>query len=200
MAVPCQIGADVIQHRCEPQPQVGGLLIAPPAIKDSNWAESVILLGQHGDLGSQGWIVNRPTGHKVSEVVKGLDVDLDPDLELYFGGPMASHTIWMLHTAEWTLANTQIIDQNLAVTSNERMFHYLTAGAAPQHYRIIMGHCSWSPGQLMDELRGEPPRQHSKSWLLLDQADRDWLFDQNHTELWRDAVNFSVDHAVQQIF
>jgi putative transcriptional regulator len=190
----------VIKQRSVPTPTEGGLLIAPPSIRDPHWAESVILLGQHGELGSQGWMFNRPTGHRVSEVVKGLDIDLDPELELFWGGPLATHTLWLLHSAEWTLANTQIINDQWAATSNDRMFHYLTAGSVPQYYRVIMGHCSWSPGQLQDEILGTPPRQHSQSWLLLNDPDQDWLFEQRHTELWREALNQSVDRAVQQLF
>lgn len=184
----------------QPTPTEGGLLIAPPAVKDPHWAESVILLGQHSELGSQGWIVNKPTGHRVTEVVRGLDIDLDPELELFWGGPLATHTLWLLHSAEWTLSNTQIINDHWAVTSNDRMFHYLSAGSVPMYYRVIMGHCSWSPGQLMAEIQGQPPRQHSHSWLLLNDPDQDWLLEQRHTELWRDSVNQTVARAVDQCF
>lgn len=179
--------------------QSGDLLIAPPASSMGEFSETLILLAVNNQEGTQGWVMNRATGHTVSEILKDHAIDLINDPELYWGGPISPHTVWMLHSPEWQLSNTRVINQHWAVTSNESMFDYLADGDAPRYFKIMMGYSGWAPGQLAQELRAEPPRQHNQSWLVLREPDTEWLAEQDQTELWREAVSLSVQQAVDQL-
>ncbi|HEV7785629.1 MAG TPA: YqgE/AlgH family protein, partial [Thermoanaerobaculia bacterium] len=66
------------------------LLMAMPQVLDPFFHRSVILLLHHEPEGSLGFIVNRPTGIKVSEILKGMDVEWGgrSDTVAYFGGPV----------------------------------------------------------------------------------------------------------------
>jgi putative AlgH/UPF0301 family transcriptional regulator len=66
------------------------LLLAMPQVLDPFFHRSVVLLIRHEDEGSLGFIVNRPTGIKVSEILKGMEVDWHgrEDAVAYFGGPV----------------------------------------------------------------------------------------------------------------
>ena len=74
----------------------GNLLVASENIKDSIFAETVILLVDYNAQGAMGLIVNRPARVKISEAlpeIKGLNAIND---FLYFGGPVSGHQIFML--------------------------------------------------------------------------------------------------------
>ena len=66
------------------------LLLAMPQVLDPFFHRSVVLLIRHEDEGSLGFIVNRPTGIKVNEILKGMEVDWRgrEDTVAYFGGPV----------------------------------------------------------------------------------------------------------------
>src|SRR5215203_5454482 len=66
------------------------LLMAMPQVLDPFFHRSVVLLLHHEDEGSFGFILNRPTGIKVSEILKGMDVGWEgrEGVVAYFGGPV----------------------------------------------------------------------------------------------------------------
>src|ERR1700686_2891941 len=66
------------------------LLLAMPQVLDPFFHRSVVLLVRHEDEGSLGFIVNRPTGIKVNEILKGMEVEWHgrDDAVAYFGGPV----------------------------------------------------------------------------------------------------------------
>jgi putative transcriptional regulator len=66
------------------------LLLAMPQVLDPFFHKSVVLLIHHEDEGSFGFILNRPTGIKVGEILKGMEVLWQgPEAAVaYFGGPV----------------------------------------------------------------------------------------------------------------
>ena len=50
-------------------PGTGKLLIAEPFLADPNFARSVILLCEHGEEGSVGFSLNRPTEHSLADLL-----------------------------------------------------------------------------------------------------------------------------------
>src|SRR4051794_41669956 len=51
------------------------LLLAMPQVLDPFFHRSVVLLLHHEEEGSFGFIINRPTGIRVTEILKGMEVD-----------------------------------------------------------------------------------------------------------------------------
>ena len=178
----------------------GDLLIAPPQAQMSSFNETVIIVGVHNNEGTQGWVVNKPTGHRVSEILKEYNIQLSNDPELYWGGPVSPHTVWLLHSPEWRLPNTRQINEHWCVTSNEQMFHCIAEGDAPRYFRVMMGYSGWTQGQLVEELKATPPRKHSNSWLVLRNPDTEWLAEQSEDDLWREAVAQSVQQSIDKLF
>lgn len=177
----------------------GDLLVAPPSVKTSTFEHTVILLGQHNEEGTQGWVMNRDTGHGVREIIKDMGIQLLTDIPLYWGGPVSPQTVWMLHSSEWSLNNTREINSEWSVTSNEQMFHHISNGDEPQFYRVFMGYTGWADGQLQEELVGEPPLKHNTSWLVLRDPDTNWLIDRDPEELWSEAISQSVQQTVAHV-
>ncbi|MFM7725756.1 MAG: YqgE/AlgH family protein, partial [Flavobacteriales bacterium] len=75
-----------VQH----EPCVGRLLVSEPFLMDSYFKRTVILLGEHGEDGTVGFILNKPTDLTLNDALE----DFPPfDAQLYFGGPVQTDTI-----------------------------------------------------------------------------------------------------------
>jgi putative transcriptional regulator len=178
--------------------QAGDLLVSPPAMIDSRFEKTVLLLTHHGEVGSLALCVNRLTEHKVNDILKELDLKLEKNFPLYWGGPVNPSTIWMLHSKEWRVNTTISINENWSLTSHVTMFHRLKDDDVPKKFRIFFGQASWSPGQLRGELEGDPPWNKSHSWLIVKNPNPIWLMDTSAKNLWIEATQTCGEQAVEK--
>ena len=75
----------------------GKVLLAEPFMMDSNFKRSVVLVCEHEEEGSLGFILNKSLKMKINDLVSEF-----PDIEsfVYYGGPVQTDTIHYIHTAE----------------------------------------------------------------------------------------------------
>jgi putative transcriptional regulator len=77
----------------------GHLLVAGPRLIDPNFRRSVVLVGEHGDDGAMGVVLNRPSAVSVADAVEplatlsGLDDGKDA---VFVGGPVQPEAIVVL--------------------------------------------------------------------------------------------------------
>ena len=178
------------------KPQLGNLLIAPPAIPDPRFERAVLMLTQTDSVGTIGLCLNKPTGHDLQEILVDTDIDVELNFPLYWGGPVAMNSVWMLHSSEWSCSYTAPINKQWSLTSHISMFHHLADGDYPQQFRLMMGYASWSKGQLEAELRGLAPWNPNHSWLLADSVDPEWVYEQPVEDLWGLATDICCHQAV----
>ena len=88
-------------HRDPSQLRPGLFLYASPAQQDPNFAESVVLLVNHGPGGSLGLIVNRPTNVPLRELLGGVSGREAGELRFHWGGPVEPRTILALVRGSW---------------------------------------------------------------------------------------------------
>lgn len=174
------------------------LLIAPPAMPDPRFRDSVLMLTHHETQGSFALCVNRVTEYTLVDVLdhSNISVDSAPRVPVYWGGPVSAQSLWMIHSAEWHCEGTVMITNLWAMTSSEEMFHCLAVGDVPQQFRIVMGYAAWSPGQLAAELIGQGPWRPEHSWLVAQNLGPEWLFEQPVEDLWANVVTLSSHQAV----
>ena len=176
----------------------GDLLIAPPDCADPRFKRSVIMMTHDNDSGTYGLCLNKPTEHLLSSILEPLHIYMEWDQPMYWGGPMHSQTVWMLHDPTWHIAQTVGVDANWSMTSHSKMFDVMTQGMTPLRQRIVFGYSHWGPGQLLGELKGEAPWRPSHSWLILNNPDPDWIMDIDPEDLWTQGVQQcgvqAVDH------
>ena len=81
-----------------------GFLVAAPALRDPNFVRSVVVIVEHGDDGSLGFVVNRPAPVSFEQVSELLGLDMDDDIAdrtpVYTGGPVAPQSGWILFDPE----------------------------------------------------------------------------------------------------
>ena len=168
----------------DPAPLAGQLLIAMPAMEDSRFAQSVLLICAHTDEGAMGIVVNRPLATPSFEaLLEQLDVKPTPparQIRLCEGGPMDHGRGFVLHTADWTGDGSLQVGEQLALTASLDVLHEIANGGGPKDGLLALGYASWGPGQLDREL-GE------NVWLTAP-ATHEVLFDAEYDTKWRRAM------------
>lgn len=174
------------------------LLIAMPQIQDPFFHKSVVLLIQHGDEGSAGLIVNRPTGLQVREVLAGMEMRWGGDeaAVTWFGGPVAPQTGTVLFAPDGDgppvngaadgdggdgaeESGTGSVVDGLALTQNVTVLNRL-APSPPPRFRLFLGYAGWGEGQLIEEfLRND--------WLTAP-VDPELVFAPRPEDAWTGAL------------
>jgi len=73
----------------------GQILVARPLLNDGGFKRTVILLAEHNDQGSLGFILNKPMHLTLKDVLPGLE---GLKIPVYYGGPVAQNQLFYIHT------------------------------------------------------------------------------------------------------
>jgi putative transcriptional regulator len=66
----------------------GQLLVAGPGLRDPNFRRTVVLLGEHGDEGAMGVVLNRVSTVSVDDAVPPVAELVGPEALVHIGGPV----------------------------------------------------------------------------------------------------------------
>jgi putative transcriptional regulator len=177
------------------QPAPGILLIADPFLKDPNFMRSVVLLCEHKDEGTFGFVLNKAYEYSLDELVNGVE---DLQLPVYMGGPVQMDTIHFLHQYPDDIPGSfKIVDGLYWGGDFETAIAAIRSGAIDAGgIRFFIGYSGWGSGQLGTEL-------DEKTWLTAE-ATAGLVFHRQAGEIWKDAlrhlggeyemmVNFPID-------
>jgi putative transcriptional regulator len=177
---------------------VGKLLIAPPSVKGNFWYKTVILITEHHNNGSLGLVLNKRSQMTVTEFAEQCGHEMQYSNYLYLGGPVNVKALCMLHSADWSCSNTMRVTDNLAISSAEDLLPKMAMRNSPFQWRMFMGLCGWAPGQLENEIKGNPPFNHNTSWLIAN-PDYGLIFENDLKEQWTHAVDRSGQEFAHSI-
>ena len=91
-------GVDAWADRGTTRPPAKGLfLVATPQLTDPNFAETVVLICEHGGEGTLGLIVNRPTPMRLAEALPQVGVLKGTSYQVYWGGPVEPNGLMLLY-------------------------------------------------------------------------------------------------------
>ena len=74
----------------------GQLLVAGPALVDPNFRRTVVLIGEHGDEGAMGVVLNRVSNALVDDAVPPIAALTGPGEPVYLGGPVQPQAVVVL--------------------------------------------------------------------------------------------------------
>jgi len=135
----------------------GVFLFAAPELPDRNFAETVVLLVQHGPEGALGLVIDRPTELPVTEILgekSGLQ-----DLRVYWGGPVQPEAMFGLIRTNRPGEQTRKVLDDVYMTGNRVELEAAARDAGADRVRIYLGYAGWGAGQLEKEIR-------AGGWLL----------------------------------
>lgn len=155
----------------------GHLLVAGPGLHDPNFRRTVILVGEHGDEGALGVILNRMSDSRVDDALPELAGLVDGAEAVHVGGPVQPSAIVVLaEFEEPERAGTLVLDD----------IGFLPSEIDPdalgelRRARVFAGYAGWGPGQLDGELQ-------EGSWIV-EPAAADDVFTSDPEELWSDVL------------
>jgi putative transcriptional regulator len=157
------------------QANLGDILLAEPFLEDGNFARSVIYLTEKNKESAMGFILNRPTGMMVGELLPELG---KLPVEVYYGGPVGNDKLFYLHTFGAEIRNSAYVKGNLFWGGNFKDLKKLhNAGIInSSNTKFFAGYSGWGEGQLDDELE-------QKSWIV-SSFDENNIFDSFKDHLW----------------
>jgi len=164
-----------------PKPRIksGHILLAEPFMMDPNFRRSVVLLCEHLNEGSLGFILNKPLKMNIGELIAEF-----PEFksEVHFGGPVATDTVHYLHNVGDLLEDSIRVNRGVYWGGNYEKLKFLITSklVKPGNIRFFVGYSGWSEGQLRDEL-------NYGSWVVAD-MHANYLFKSRPVSLWQEVM------------
>ncbi|MFN7015390.1 MAG: YqgE/AlgH family protein [Bacteroidia bacterium] len=164
-------------------------MISQPFINDGYFKRSVVLLVEHNEHGTMGFVMNKRMNLRIKDVLPQMD---DIHHPLFKGGPVADNQLFFIHrfaieiNSAMPIGNTGWYwggDFNDVVALLKKR----KAGFNDIHFFI--GYSGWEAGQLENELK-------EKAWFVAD-ANFKSLMHEKFEEIWgnelkRMGSNFSI--------
>ncbi len=157
-------------------PEKGRLLISEPFLPDPNFERTVVLICEHNEDGSFGFILNKPSAVTLEDIIEDIN---DYKETVHIGGPVQQDTLHFIHKAEY-LEDGVDLGNGLYWGGNfEQLISLIdTKAIKSEDFKFFVGYSGWSEGQLQDEL-------DANSWIVTPNATKELVFDQDVEALWK---------------
>lgn len=161
-----------------PELSKGKLLISAPFLNDV-FKRSVILLTEHNEEGSVGFIINKPTEYKLHHVIEDFP---EFDAKVFLGGPVQQNSLNFIHRANNILDGGFEISDGLYWGGNFELLKILAGNGDlnPDDFKFFLGYAGWSPDQLSEELK-------ISSWYL-NTPTMENIFPDDSEKLWENIL------------
>ena len=158
------------------QPERGSLLISEPFLPDPNFERTVILLCEHNQDGSFGFVLNKASAVMLDEIMEDV---ADFNEKVYIGGPVQQDTLHFVHRQPNIEDSIQIAEGLYWGGNFDQVLSLIdTKQVLGSDFRFFVGYSGWGEGQLNDELKAD-------SWIVANYATSDLVFNTHEDELWK---------------
>lgn len=163
-----------------------GFLVASPGLLDPNFKRSVVLLVDHTDQGSLGFVINRTSDLELAALAEGVSIpreDVTGQGLIMVGGPVAPETGWIVLDPRGVTGlpgDTIAVTAGVAVSTSRALLERLMRGELGARQMLVLGYAGWGPGQLDAELA-------QGAWIPVD-LDEGVVFDTGIDNRWGAAL------------
>jgi len=169
-----------------------GFLVATPSLGCPFFNHTLVLMIEHAEEGSFGFVVNKPSELPLREVLEQVGVGWPPgdapeDASLAApvlrGGPVSPETGWIVfepNEATSAIEEQVEVHEGVGLTASTDMLHAIAEGRGPKRFLMFLGYSGWGPGQLEDEMR-------QGAWIPVD-LDPALLFEVGFENRWETAL------------
>ena len=136
-----------------------GLFIKSNAdLNGSFFEHTTILIVEHDEAGSVGFVTNKPFGKSLHELI---EFNHSKPFPLMDGGPVDRDHLFVLHKRPDLIDGGEQIPNGLYLGGNmEQVIQAINTGNAnPQEIQLFIGYCGWDEGELETELE-------EGSWII----------------------------------
>lgn len=161
-------------------PKKGKLLIAEPSLSgDVSFNRSVVLLAEHNEEGSVGFILNKPLEYHISDLVTEISIPL----QVYNGGPVEQDNLYFIHKVPHLIDNSIEISDGIYWGGDfEKTVHLINKEVISERdIRFFLGYSGWSSLQLNEELS-------SKSWIVVPNEYESSIIQKSSVAFWKEKM------------
>jgi len=162
-------------------PQKGDLLISEPFLADPNFVRTVILLCEHNEEGSFGFVLNKPSSVLLGDAVEEFT---GSEFELFVGGPVQQDTLHFIHRQGTMIEGSVEIRDGLYWGGDfEQLKFFVNENMIEKDdFKFFVGYSGWAEGQLMEEM-------NLKSWIISRNVNIEQVFDTDTESLWKEVLD-----------
>ncbi|MFN4027810.1 MULTISPECIES: YqgE/AlgH family protein [Flavobacterium] len=160
--------------------QKGQLLIAEPSIiGDLSFNRSVILLADHNEEGSVGFILNKPLKYTIRDLLP----EIEAKFKIYNGGPVEQDNLYFIHNVPDLIPNSIEISNGIFWGGNfELTKDLINKGLIKKkNIRFFLGYTGWDSEQLENEMQ-------SNSWILTKNIYKKDILGKASTHFWKEKI------------
>ncbi|GAA4271883.1 YqgE/AlgH family protein [Aquimarina gracilis] len=162
------------------QPSKGHLLIAEPSIiGDVSFNRSVVLLADHSDQGSIGFIMNKPLEYFLSDLIP----EIESDFKIYNGGPVEQDNLYFIHKVPHLIPNSVEISGGIYWGGDFAVVSRLIKESkiTQSEIRFFLGYSGWDSHQLNQELE-------ANSWVIVENDYEKNIFGKSYDTFWKEKM------------
>lgn len=138
-------------------PQKGEILVAAPLLQGKHFNQSIILITEHNEEGSMGFVLNKPLSISINEMLNSFNQLKNT---VFLGGPVNTDYLFYIHKLE-------IVPESLPLGNGLFWGGNLTSiinllnenSSYQEQIKFFSGYSGWSSKQLQKEIE-------LKSWLV----------------------------------
>ncbi len=159
----------------------GQLLIAEPSIiGDMSFNRSVILLADHNNEGSVGFIMNKPLNYTINDLVP----DVEADFKIYNGGPVEQDNLYFIHNIPDLIPDSIEISNGIFWGGDFELTRKLINKKKinKNNIRFFLGYTGWDASQLEDEMQ-------SNSWIVAKNSYENKIIGKSTTNFWKEKIS-----------
>ncbi len=158
----------------------GALLIAEPSIMgDLSFNRSVVLLADHNEEGSVGFILNKPLEYTIQDLIP----EIHSKFKIYNGGPVEQDNLYFIHTVPELIPNSIEISNGIFWGGDfDSIKELINDGKISRNnIRFFLGYTGWEAGQLEREMT-------ANSWILSRNIYESKIIAKSTTNFWKEKI------------
>jgi putative transcriptional regulator len=162
------------------KPKKGHLLVAEPSIIcDLSFNRSVILLADHSDDGSVGFIINKPLKYTIRDLIP----EINASFEIYNGGPVEQDNLYFIHNIPELIPNSIEISSGIYWGGNfDLTKNLINEGKIKKdNIRFFLGYTGWDAAQLENEME-------SNSWIVTKNLYENKIIGKPAANFWKEKI------------
>ncbi len=131
--------------------QTGTILISTTLLNDTNFEKAVIVITEHNEKGTIGYIINQPFNRRFNELEEFKHALPIP---LYIGGPSQMENIYFMHRKPAFIEGGELIGSNVYMNGDfKTAVQLVNSGTLSiNDVKLYIGYCGWDVQQLDEEI------------------------------------------------
>tara|TARA_B110000003_G_C16382006_1_gene430865 strand:- start:106 stop:654 length:549 start_codon:yes stop_codon:yes gene_type:complete len=158
----------------------GNLIVAEPTVfSDENFNRSVILLVDHSQSGSVGFILNKKLEYSTKEIIPELKFEFP----IYNGGPVKQDNLYFIHNKSILISGSLAIKNEIHWGGDFKKALDLIneKKIKSDEIKFFLGYSGWDKNQLENEIQ-------SNSWIVVNDNKNDKILLEDCENIWKDNL------------